>query len=161
MFLFPPVITLLLLCAVSGSVLSQTAEFPIVSFMGETLPNHSYVDLSQVGNGTSNDRLVCHTDLTTCCTSTQGAGHGDWYFPDGERLPMFRNDSATDPLVMEKGAQQVEVYRGEEGNVTAPPSGIYRCDIEIIDVADHNDSASITTAQRAVYVGLYDSTGGV
>ena len=150
-------ITVLLLCAVSGSVLSQTAEFPYVSFMGETLPNHSYVDLSLVGNGTSNDRLVCHTDLTTCCTSTQGAGHGDWYFPDGKRLQMFRNDSANDPLVMEKGAQQVEVYRREEVNGTAPPSGIYRCDIETIE---HNDNASNTTAQRAVYVGLYDSTEG-
>ena len=74
---------------------------------------------------------------------------------------MFRNDSATDPLLMEGVAQQVEVYRGEEGNGTAPPSGIYRCDIETIDVAEHSDNASNTTAQRAVYVGLYDSTGGV
>ena len=148
---------MLLLCVVSGSVLSQTAEFPFVSFMGETLPNHSYVDLSLVGNGTSNDRLVCHTDLTTCCTSTQGAGQGDWYFPDGERLPMFRNDSTNDLLAMEKVAQQVEVYHGEEVNGTAPLFGIYRCDIETIE---HNDNASNTTAQRAVYVGLYDSTGG-
>ena len=73
---------------------------------------------------------------------------------------MFRNDSATDPLLMEGGAQQVEVYRGEEGS-TAQPSGIYRCDIETIDVAEHSDNASNSTAQRAVYVGLYDSTGGV
>ena len=35
---------LLLLC-----VVAEATEFPHVSFMGQTLANHSYVDLSTVG----------------------------------------------------------------------------------------------------------------
>ena len=43
---------------------SQT--FPYVSFMGQTLANHSYVDLSLVGlSKNGGDSVQCHTDLTT------------------------------------------------------------------------------------------------
>ena len=58
---------------------------PYVSFMGENLPKHSYVDLSLVGSDPGNIAR-CHTDLTTCCGSNQGIHHGDWYFPDRSRL---------------------------------------------------------------------------
>ena len=61
---------------------SQT--FPYVSFMDQTLANHSYVDLSLVGDHT--DNVQCHTDLSTCCTGVQGVHRGDWYFPNGNRL---------------------------------------------------------------------------
>ena len=43
---------------------SNSQTFPYVSFMGQTLANHSYVDLSLVGipkNG--GDSAQCHTDL--------------------------------------------------------------------------------------------------
>ena len=69
---------------------SQTA--PYVSFSNQTLANHSYVDLSQVGieqNGS--DSVQCITDLNTCCSSGQGTHRGDWYFPDGDRL-SFNGD---------------------------------------------------------------------
>ena len=39
-----------------------------------------------VGNNVSgSDSVQCHTDLSTCCTSTYGPHRGDWYFPDGIR----------------------------------------------------------------------------
>ena len=59
---------------------SNSQTFPYVSFMGQTLANHSYVDLSLVGvpkNG--GDSVQCHTDLTTCCGGGQGIHRGDWY----------------------------------------------------------------------------------
>ena len=48
---------------------SQT-EYPYVSFMGEILPNHTYVDLTTVGNNNSDpgNTVKCHTDLTSCCS---------------------------------------------------------------------------------------------
>ena len=59
--------------------------FPYVSFVSQTLANHSYVDLSEVGNdGSGSDTVQCHTDLSTCCASAQGIHRGDWYFPDGD-----------------------------------------------------------------------------
>ena len=54
---------------------SQTA--PYLTFMGETLPNHSYVDLSLVGVFGSGDEVVCHTDLSTCCHPGAGPDRGD------------------------------------------------------------------------------------
>ena len=41
---------------------SQTA--PYVTFMEETLPNHSYVDLTLVGGADSGNEAVCKTDLS-------------------------------------------------------------------------------------------------
>ena len=66
---------------------SQT--FPYVSFNGTTLASHSYVDFSQVGNDRSgSDSVQCITDLSTCCTGADGPHRGDWYFPNGTRLPF-------------------------------------------------------------------------
>ena len=126
---------------------SQTA--PYVSFMGETLPNHSYVDLTLVGNPVLNggDHSVqCHTDLSTCCGGTQGVHRGDWYFPIGDRLPF---PSATIGIHEVRGDQRVEIRRNNNDN---SPSGIYRCDITTDAVQDNS-------VRETVYVGLY-ATGG-
>ena len=126
---------------------SQTA--PYVTFMGETLPNHSYVDLSLVGGSGSGDAIVCHTDLQTCCGSFNGTDHGDWYFPNGDIQPFVGNGS----LVESKLDQGVELYQAAgSGSV---PSGIYRCDIAV-NSADNTDF----TTRETVYVGLYESGPG-
>ena len=128
---------------------SQTA--PYLTFMGETLPNHSYVDLSLVGGYGSSDQVVCHTDLSTCCHGGAGPDRGDWYFPNGDRLPFPGNH----PLFERRLTQQVELSRGDRSG--SIPSGIYRCYIETtaVNSADNTD----TTTRETVYVGLYDSGG--
>ena len=75
------VLLLSLLWSLVGVHSQQT--FPYISFNGTTLANHSYVNLSLVGNdiATSSDSVQCHTDLTTCCTRGDGVHRGDWYFP--------------------------------------------------------------------------------
>ena len=66
---------------------SQTA--PYLSFMGETLPDHSYVNLSALGEiEVNNDsHVVCHTDLTSCCGGDGFNDRGFWFFPNGAVLP--------------------------------------------------------------------------
>ena len=60
---------------------SQT--IPYIMFMGQTLPNNSYMDLRLVRDPLSGGEGVqCHTDLTICCSSDQGMDRGDWYAPD-------------------------------------------------------------------------------
>ena len=55
-------------------------RFPYVSFMGQTLANHSYVDLSLVGDGSGGSSVVqCITDPSTCCTRNDGSHRGDWF----------------------------------------------------------------------------------
>ena len=129
---------------------SQT-EYHYVSFMGENLANHSYVDLTLVGTDTSDpgNTVRCHTDLYSCCTSSQGIHRGDWYFPTGDRLQIASPGS---DIIMRRGAQQVALRRR---NNPMGPSGIYRCDIPTLRVHDDND----LSVRETVYVGLYASGG--
>ena len=88
---------------------SQT-EYSYVSFMGENLANHSYVDLTLVGTDTSDpgNTVRCITDLASCCTSSQGIHRGDWYFPDGDKVPL---PSPELDIFVRRGAQQVALRR--------------------------------------------------
>ena len=126
-------------------------EYPYVSFMGENLPNHSYVDLTLVGtDGSDPSNIVtCITDLTSCCGSSQGAHRGDWYFPDGDSLSLV---SPGISIFAVRGAQRVALRCR---NNAMSPSGIYRCDIPTVAVVDDND----LSVRDTVYVGLYASGG--
>ena len=46
-------------------------SFPYVSFCGQTLANHAYVDISEVGDGYYSASVQCITDLSTCCSRDQ------------------------------------------------------------------------------------------
>ena len=128
---------------------SQT--FPYVSFSGQTLADHSYVDLSLVGDDDSgSDSVQCITDLSTCCSGNQGFHRGDWYFPDGTRLGfVFYND-----IYENRGHGRVDLRRS---NNPTSPVGIYRCDIPTVAVNDDTDNSLRDT----VYVGLYTGSRGM
>ena len=134
---------------------SQT--FPYVSFMGQTLANHSYVNLRLVGRPDIQNvidgggpSVKCHTDLTSCCSAAEGVHRGDWYFPNGTRLPFPRNTG----IYESRDSQRVDLRRNYHSLI----SGIYRCDIPTIAVHDVNDPL---VRDRPVYVGLYASDGGI
>ena len=125
---------------------SQTS--PYVSFMGQTLANHSYVNLSLVGTSDSNS-VQCHTDLSSCCSGGQGIHRGDWYFPNGTRLPFIGGGD----IYESRETQRVDLRR----NSIFPPSGVYRCVIPTI-VVHHATDISVGDT---VYVGLYTGSGGI
>ena len=137
----------LLLCLLSALVeVHSWKTVPYVSFKGTNLPNHSYVDLTLVEDALDGSNSVqCHTDLSTCCNRIQGADRGDWYFPDGIRLPF--NCKHVD-IYEVREAQQVDLRRRSNG-IT---SGIYRCDIE-------TNAVNYEDGRETVYVGLYASGG--
>ena len=138
----------LLLCLVE--VHSQTV--PYVSFMDQTLANNSYVDLSEVGSDFSGSGNVqCITDLSTCCHDSEGVHRGDWYFPDGARLPF--SNSVSD-IYEQRGPQRVDLRRRNNAN---SPTGIYRCDIPTNAVHDDTDNS---VRDSPLYVGLYTASGG-
>ena len=123
----------------------QTA--PYVSFMSQTLANHSYVDLSLVGDSSSgSDSVQCHTDLESCCSGMQGVHRGDWNFPNGDRL-QFAGDGS---IFEQRVAQRVDLRRR---NSATSPVGIYHCNISVDDDDGENPV-------RVVYVGLYAGSGG-
>ena len=120
----------------------QSQEYPYVSFDGTILTNHSYVDLSLVDE--NNRNVSCHTDLITCCTSTQGMHRGDWYFPNGTRL---RFSKCRDCKIYEhRDDKRVELRHRNNGNT----SGVYRCETP----TDTN-----TEGKDGVYVGIYHNGG--
>ena len=132
---------------------SQT-EFPYVSFRGETLPNHGYVNLSLVGTniGDPGNTVRCHTDLQWCCSTVQGGyRRGDWRFPNGERLQFSVSTPAPD-IYMVRGAQRVDLLRRNNAD---SPSGIYRCEIATNAVNDDDDRS----VREMIYVGIYGSGG--
>ena len=136
----------LLLCLLLAVVEVHPQPVPYISFKGTTLPNNSYVDFSLVSD-VYNTYVVCHTDLVTCCSSRQGQDRGDWFFPNGSRLPFPSTDgSAT--IFERRTYMGVELRRPQK---TLQISGIYCCNIETR--ATKNDS------RQSVYIGLYFNGG--
>ena len=133
---------------------SQT-EYPYISFMGEILPNHSYVNLSLVGNSSS-DCVQCHTDLTSCCSHLQDNEtyhvhhRGNWNPPSSDmRLPY--NFESGD-IYEEHKYRRTELHRRNNADT---PSGIYHSSIPTIAVHDDNRQ----NVRESVYLGLYSSGG--
>ena len=137
---------------------SQTA--PYLSFMGEILPDHSYVDLSALGElGNVDDHVVCHTDLTYCCGGGNFPDRGFWFFPNGAVLPgaAVGSGAATNPIVLMRDIQLVRLIRGTgSGDV---PSGLYRCIIETNAINGPGNPSPSNGIGETLYVGVY-STGG-
>ena len=121
--------------------------FPYVSFNSQTRANHSYVNFSLIGR-TEIESVHCHTDLSTCCRNEQGMHRGDWYFPNGNRLPF---NKAND-IHQHRDYWRVDLRRR---NATSP-SGMYHCDIATVEL--HDNTTTQLTRSR-VYVGLYANGG--
>ena len=144
-----------LVCVLLLSVfwsLAHSQTFPYVSFglTDQALANHSYMDLSTVGSDyDGRDSVVCHTDLVTCCSRSQGIHRGDWYFPDGSVLPY---PGRSVPIYEGRTAQIAVIRR----TTATGPTGIYRCDIPTRAVHDSSD----ISVRDTVYVGLYTGSEG-
>ena len=104
---------------------------PYMTFMGQTLPNNSYMDLRLVRDPLSGGEGVqCHTDLTTCCSSDQGMDRGDWYGPDSEdRLPYESEEESARAIYESRGNQSVTLL--QRSVAVSQPTGMYRCDIAV------------------------------
>ena len=142
-----PVILLLTGC-LSLTVSQQT--YPYISFRGEILPNHSYLDISQVEDSGPGS-LKCHIDLETCCSSDEGSLHRhDWFFPNGSQLLPDRSNG----IFESPGNQTVELRRRPDSR---GPSGIYHC--TILTAASHKNRPHYYW--ETVSVGLYSSDEGM
>ena len=126
---------------------SQT-EAPYLTFMGETVPNNSYIDLRQLGQGGTLAVITCHTNLSSCCRNS--SIHGGWFFPNGTALPDGGRGNTNPSLISQRWLdQKLRLQRGPStSNISAIPSGIYQCDIAISD-----------SRKETFYVGIYESEG--
>ena len=123
------------------------------------IPNHGYVDISDIGS-TDDTALICHTNrpatLTTGVNPMMHSG-GDWFGPDGTAVgTRFSNEHAVPGFRRNIGPGMVRLIRyttstspSRAGMTFTPPEGIYHCMIQ---------DAKLTN--QIVYVGLYSSGGG-
>ena len=91
----------------------QPVTFPYISFMGIIMSNHSYINLTLVGNDASSS-VQCHT--------AQHHNRGSWYFPSG---PKVTQGEITNGIFQIRGVNRADLRRGGS-SVT---SGIYHCEV--------------------------------
>ena len=111
-----------------------------LSLNDEVIPNHGYVEISDIGSSDT-DALLCHTNRPPPIGDVSSGGH--WFAPDGDRVgnigsPGFGRNKA--PMLV----------RLRRTTGTAADEGIYRCDV--------NDA---TETSQSVYVGLYSTGRGM
>ena len=119
---------------------------PYITFMGNRLPNHSYVNIEGFENG--GNQLQCHTDLPSCCQSEDQAEisqTGGWFLPDGQEVGPTTGDYS-----VKRQAQRLDLCF--DGDSRA--SGMYRCDIPTTAVNNEGN-----TGRESVYFGLYGNDG--
>ena len=119
-----------------------------LSLNDDIIPNHGYVVISDIG---SNDdtALICHTNRPATITDIGGSTNsgGDWFAPNGTTVG-FGSNSIVSGFRRTRGPMMVRLLRN---TATDPPSeGIYHCLVE-------DDTLTVQT----VYVGLYNSGGGI
>ena len=103
--------------------------------------NNSLVTLEDIGEGV--DALFCVTNFTPCCrapyTGENGHSLGNWFFPNGTRVPSERWD-----FHRGRGQMVVQLYRTRGGE-----EGIYRCEIP--------DAMNVI---QTIYIGVYTASSG-
>ena len=107
-----------------------------LSLNGEVIPNHGYVEISDIGSSNT-DALLCHTDGSS--------SEGDWFAPDETRVGGI-GDNDVSGVRRNRGPMLVRLIR----NSGIPDEGIYWCDV--------NDATDIP---HTVHVGLYNTGEGI
>ena len=118
------------------------------------IPNHGYVNISDIGS-TDDTALICHTNYIP---SGGGKSGGDWVGSDGTAVgDRFSDEHAVPGFRRSRASGVIRLIRyttnrdpSLDGMALTPPEGIYHCEIE---------DASLT--QQMVFVGLYNSGGGI
>ena len=101
--------------------------------------------LEEIGEG-DDDALLCITNLTTCCQSTEmGRTLGNWFLPNGTRVPSSNETSGEGWDFYTDRGQMVVRMKRRRGGV----EGIYRCDIP--------DAMNGT---QTIYIGVYSLNTG-
>ena len=101
------------------SIHSSTVQPPIYLSLSYTnyLSGLPEIPLSSIGEGRGSS-LICHTDLSTCCSDVEGV----WYYPNGS---VIGADLGSDGLYVNREQMSVSLnYRSGAATVTA---GLYCC----------------------------------
>ena len=106
---------------------------------GVSYPNSSTILRTDIGEGDA--ALQCTTDSTTCCTNINGEMRaGEFYFPDGIRVPTYHFPTPT--YYRNRGSRFIRLNRRTNGTIT----GLFHCEIS---------DASGTMVNLFINIGKY------
>ena len=117
----------------------EVSFFPAVVLRGIPYKNNSNVTLEDIGEGL--DALLCITNYTACCSSHTGGTMGDWFFPNGTRVPSSGNQW---DFYRDRGQMVVRLHHRRGGE-----EGIYRCEIP-----------DAMNTKQTIYIGVYSANTG-
>ena len=120
----------------------QSHDVPYLTFQGEFIANHSYVNASLLGMA-GDTGIRCHTDRSTCCEGRPDRGY--WYFPNGSTLQNLGNAQSVYYL----GIPHANDLRRRSEPLSTSAEGIYCCEVP-----------TFTSESERAYVGLYSREGG-
>ena len=113
-----------------------------LSLNGSIIPNHGYVEISDIGTAGDDTALLCITNRPPPTGSIHSGG--GWFDPDGTGVPAYGN--AVPGVRRNRGPMVVRLYRN---TATGPPAeGIYYCQIQ-----------DYTETLQTLFVGLYNGGG--
>ena len=113
------------------------------SLNGTIYQNNSVVTLEDIGEG--DDALLCITDITDCCRPPYTNAIGNWFFPNGSRVPS--------------AGSQWDFYRTRRQSVVllhrrrGGADGIYRCEIPV----PQSDAEDVN---QTIFIGVYNTSTG-
>ena len=112
----------------------------ILTLNGVQYPNNSVINIEAIGR--NGEALICQTNKRPCCGTPPNRA-GEWYYPNGARVPVEGTGSAIYRDREDEG--QVRLNRR---NDVIHPIGVYRCKVP--------DAQNIN---RSLYAGLIGSYG--
>ena len=106
-----------------------------LSLNGAVIPDHGYVDISDIGYTDDNNALLCVTNHPGTPNT------GNWYGPDGTKV----DGTSVPGVIRNRGPMVVRLKR----TTGTAPEGIYWCSIPVT-----------ASTQQIMYVGLYNTGRG-
>ena len=119
-------------------VRSNDQPVPYITFRGEHYTNYECINFLNIGEKVNEVR--CHTDLPTCCTESQGGDRGDWYYPDGSRLPNYLPGTY---IYQKRGNRRIDLRRKSNTIPDSDTEGLYKCAIET-EAANPTDDSDVS-----------------
>ena len=120
-----------------------------LSLNDDIIPNHGYVDISDIGS-TDDTALICHTNRPTTLNINKHSG-GDWVGPSGIVVGGATIGTTNVPGFMRNRDPMIVRLLRNTSTATDPLSeGIFHCEVE-----------DNTGTQQTVYVGVYNSGRGM
>ena len=104
--------------------------------------NNSVVAWREIGEGAA--ALMCLTDKTDCCDTTDSRGNSTWYHPNGGGSAVLQLGDEAYYQTYRKSSILLE---HQNGSTVPKVTGVFHC-----EVVDNNG-----TMQR-LYIGIYPST---